>query len=205
MVRKNVYDILKREFGKYSSWAVWSDGDPEKPKSNVDDMTVFNQEGLLDILKTDYILVGLNASDHGHSKEAGGIEDWNGFHSGNNRKQQDYKIRHALAGTRLWGSYITDVFKGTTETESAKLKKQIKEDPSLLDGAKECLTRELKIIGGDPILIAFGNDSWHYLKKITSESEKKRIIKIRHYSVWGGPDRYKETVWKQLKDQGINP
>lgn len=204
MISKNVYYRLKKEFGKYSSWAIWSECDPEKPKSNVSDMSVFNNKELFNTLKTNYILVGLNASNHDDDKkEKDEAKDWQGFHSKNNRKQNDYKIRYAIAGTKLWGSYMTDVFKGIKEKESKRVKKMVKKDLSLLDKAKNCLAKELKIIGGEPILIAFGNDSWYYLNKIAPELGIEKIVKIRHYSCWGGQEKYKEIIWKQLKDQNI--
>ena len=36
---------------------------------------------------------------------------WSNFHSDDNKRQNDYKLRFALMGTHFWGSYITDVIK----------------------------------------------------------------------------------------------
>ena len=200
MVKKEKYEKLKKEFGEYSSWAIWDDSKPEKPKSGVEGLSAFEEKNLsktLKLLNTDYILFGLNAAKHEHFA----CEDWSSFHSSDIKKQQDYKIRYALKNTKLWGSYITDVFKGFPETDSKKLKEAVKKDHQMLVKAKQDLKKELQIIGGDPILIAFGNDSYKYLKTICSDLEVKNIIKIRHYSAWGGQEKYRSAIWEQLNKE----
>ena len=70
-------------------------------------MSIFNDDDLCTKLNDKYVFVGLNASDtHGDQ----GHEPWKNFHS-DYEHQKDYKLRHALTGTKIWRSYITDIIK----------------------------------------------------------------------------------------------
>ena len=107
MISQKVYDELNKRYSDVASWAVWSPVG-EKHKSNTGDMTVFDNKDLLSVLKADVVFVGLNASVH-EEREDGYTGSWRMFHSDDNKRQRDFKLRFALKDTPYWGSYMTDI------------------------------------------------------------------------------------------------
>lgn len=188
------YGKLKKEFGWCASWALWAQPEADKIKSNVGDWSVLTDENILGHANTDYVFVGLNASVHEKKQET---VDWCNFHSQDNRRQQDYKLRYALSGTKYWGAYMTDIIKGLPCKDSAKVTKMMREDPEKYHENICCFREELKLLAGDkkPVLIAMGNAAHAMLKPLRGEFE---IRKITHYSAYCGPEKYKSYVHKSL-------
>lgn len=58
-------------------------------------------------------------------KEFGQVGSWANFHSDDNKRQNDFKLRYALMDTPYWGSYITDVIKSHFDTISTNVVKDI--------------------------------------------------------------------------------
>jgi hypothetical protein len=81
---------------------VWADAS-EKPKSNMDDISHFNNESVLSLLKNDVVMVGLNIS-RPVSKP------FLNFHD-RNPKANDFKIRYAFKDSPYYGAYMTDINK----------------------------------------------------------------------------------------------
>ena len=109
------YSKLKEKFGKYSSWAIWSNisGKGIKVSDAIADLSVFENEAeLLPKLNSDYVLIGLNPAKRDDDKE----DPWHNFHS-RYRYQKDSKLKYAVEGTELEGSYITDLVKHIEETQ----------------------------------------------------------------------------------------
>jgi len=64
MIDHTTFKLIKDKYGHCASWAVWADAG-ENPKDNIGDLSIFNIEetvGLLRLLRPDVILVGLNFS-----------------------------------------------------------------------------------------------------------------------------------------------
>ena len=194
-ISENNYLKLKEKFGHLASWAIWKM--PEgTPKSNTSDLTAFNDKQILSKLNTNYVFVGLNAAaNHGDYNEE--KHDWHCFHSAY-AFQNDYKLRYALADTRFWGSYITDIIKEHKETDSSKVVSYIKKNPDILAKNMRLFEEELDLLGGNPILIALGTATYSFLKECFGR--KYKIYKITHYAHQIGKEKYREEVLNSLKD-----
>ena len=62
MIDIQQFENIKRKHGGYASWAVWADAS-EKPKSNMGDVSQFQDDSVLSLLRNDVVMVGLNISD----------------------------------------------------------------------------------------------------------------------------------------------
>jgi len=196
MVEKDQYERLRQRFGKYSSWAIWKNPDPDRPASNTEDMTVFDDEELLEKIHTNYIFIGLNAAMHDEIN----AEDWGAFHSKDTKKQRDYKLRYALKDTEYWGAYITDVIKGYNETNVSEVIKATRNDPNLLRESKELLKEELEIIGGYPVLVALGGTTYQILKNMRDDLPSiADIIKAPHFSQRISKEKYRARLLHCMK------
>lgn len=94
-INRTTFDALRARFGWCASWAIWSPAG-STPKSGIADLALFDDEKLettLGSLHADVIFVGLNIS------RDPGRQSFSNFHS-ENSAGQDYKLRHALEGTR---------------------------------------------------------------------------------------------------------
>mgnify|MGYP001197965609 CR=1 FL=1 len=84
-------------------------------------------------------------------------ESWGNFHSSWGRAQ-DYKIRHAVRDTPLWGAYMTDIIKDHPELVAANVQAYLAQNPDVERKHVQNFKQELKDIGAEkPKLIAFGN------------------------------------------------
>ena len=195
MICESNYLELKKRFGHLASWAIWKMPD-NKPKSNTSDLTIFNDEEILSKLNTNYVFIGLNAAaNHGDYNEE--EHDWHCFHSAYFR-QNDYKLRYALAGTKFWGSYITDIIKKHEETDSQKVVTYINKNPDILMENIKLFEEEMKLLGENLVLIAMGKATYDFLNKCLGK--KYRIYQILHYSGRIGQEKYREEVLNALKD-----
>ena len=186
MINESNYLELKEKFGHIASWAIWK-MPGEKPKSNTSDLSVFNDEKILDTLNTNYVFVGLKAAPN-HGNYNADEHDWHCFHSAYFR-QNDYKLRYALADTKFWGSYITDIIKEPEEIDSPKnfITKNIK-----------LFEEELKLLGENPTLIAMGAETYDILNKYLGK--KYKICNILSYAYRISKEKYREEVLTSLKN-----
>ena len=186
MITKENYDYLKEHYGRIASWAVWAPAS-DRPKSNTDDLSIFNDENLFQKLNANYVFVGLNASEQQATENV-----WRSFHS-DNPHQQDYKLRYALLNTKYWGGYITDIIKKYPEVDSSKVKVYLKNNPEVVESNIKDFINELNILSKDkPILIAMGGYSFEILDKYLSNEYK--IVKIMHYSSQISKEEYRKQV-----------
>ena len=105
MITREIYDRISRKYGDVGSWAIWEEAGL-KPKSNMGHLNVFDLEknpSLLDTLKANVIMVGLNVS-----RSLIPTESFRNFHDISPRAN-DFKIRYAFKGTEFYGAYMTDV------------------------------------------------------------------------------------------------
>ena len=196
MITENQYRTLKDKYGTLASWAIWNTAYSNKePKKNTSDLTIFDTANLLDIINTGYVFVGLNASStHGDTTQ--GRDAWYNFHS-NYSRQNDYKLRFALQGTKFWGSYITDVIKRYAEVDSNKVLKYLKEHPDVAKSNIDEFRDEMSLLGKKPILIAMGGLTYNILQEyLKDEYEIKQIM---HYSYTIGKEDYRREVLQALE------
>lgn len=198
------YNDLKEEYGHVSSWTIW-----EQPtdgiKSNIGDVDFFEDDNICTKLNDKYVFVGLNGSDTHKNSE---VKPWKNFHSSDKKRQQDYKLRHALTGTKFWGSYITDIIKEieddpekAKDKNSQKFMSKLRKKPEEINKNIEMFKHELSLLTDEkPVIIAIGNDSYNILKNNLPENEYKCIRKILHYAYRIGPEKYKTRVNDVLKD-----
>src|ERR1022692_1287728 len=102
MINIQQFEKIKRKHGSYASWAVWA-GASEKPKSSMGDVSHFKNERVLNLLKNDVVMVGLNISRRVS-------EPFLNFHDPNPRAN-DFKIRYAFKNSAYYGAYMTDIIK----------------------------------------------------------------------------------------------
>lgn len=190
---KNNYEELLNEFGENSSWAIWAE-QGDKPKSNVGDMSVFENADLLNILNPHYVFVCLNPSNH----PKGSCKAWSNFHS-TCRYQNDYKLRCALKNTKYWGAYITDIIKCYRDAKSENIDKYLKDNPDALNENVSRLEEEIAILGTSPILIAVGNKAYKILNR-THLKDKYTIVKIKHYAMYINQQNYRKEVLAVLNN-----
>jgi len=113
MIDRNLFELIKKEYGKVASWAVWED-EGDKPTSNmgVSILDLNKNPQLLEALNNKIIMVGLN-----FSISTKGYPAFHNFHSvGLDNEhittiRNTAKIRYAFKDTRYWGAYMTDIIK----------------------------------------------------------------------------------------------
>ena len=64
MIDQSTYRAIKTKYCLHASWAVW-EAQSDKPKSNMDDLTIFERKDILDTLNPNNILVAYNFSVDG--------------------------------------------------------------------------------------------------------------------------------------------
>lgn len=192
------FEEVKKNSGEYASWAIWKEyNDTMASKEGIEDLSIFDDESkIVNRLNDKFVLVALNGAEHDTEKRV-----WGSFHSSDKKRENDFKLRYALQGTKLWGSYITD-FMLITKTDSNEA---IKEYNSLSQNDKENnisrLQKEINIINKDAIIIAIGKDA----RKLIDESGKfknNKIYDIPHYSArnYNDKEEYKNAVYEIIKN-----
>lgn len=196
MISRSRFDLIKANWGTYSSWAVWnSRGSATAVKAGMGDLDVLDPDKkpeLLASLSPDVVLVGLNAATRPLSSD----EAWVNFHDPR-PVANDFKIRHALEGTPYWGAYMTDVFIGLHETDSGKVKTWMRANP---DEVQEHLRRfesELSDLGSaDPLLVAFGGMVFDVLQEHLGSNY--RVVKVTHYAHQISKENYRNEMLEVL-------
>ena len=194
-VSRQLFEFVRSEFGLFASWAVWAEVGA-RPKSNMGDLSIFdepNEESLLGVLNTDFVIVGLNISTIN-------IEiPLSNFHGENG---EVYKARYAFEDTPLWGAYMTDIIKDFKESKATKMMDYLRANPD--EETSHCSTFESElgqIRAERPTLIALGNDVFEILDRRFANAYK--IVKLKHYA-WPVPkEKYRGAVLADLKTAGI--
>lgn len=201
MISQTTFQLLQSQYGDVASWAIWQ-RPGRTPKSNTGDTSIWEDPKLLDKLNPNYVLVGLNGSGK-HDAYLAKHRPWFNFHS-SSPAQNDYKLRYAVMDTPLWGSYITDIIKEHQESDSSKVKAYLKRHPEVVEKNIRQFRREMELHGGQPVLIALGNDAYGILTRYFSEEYV--IKKIPHYSYTGvNKEQYREMIGKLLEDLATEP
>jgi hypothetical protein len=199
MITKQLYNNIAEKYGYVASWSVWATAG-NKPKSNISDMSVFDLNKnplLLDILKTDTVMVALN-----FSRAVEMPQPFLNFHD-SNPHGQDYKIRFAFEDTDYYGSYMTDIIKNFPMLSSKDVLKHLKQNPHVIKEQINGFREELKFIGSNkPKIITFGKDAFNILDQNMDKSEYSELIGITHYSHQISKENYRIDTHEKL---GITP
>ena len=191
----NKYNFIKNKHGIHASWAVWAE-EANTPKSNMGDLSVFDDENILQELNPNIVLVALNFS-------VAVADDWEPFQNFHGKGGGAYKIRYAVKGTPFWGAYMTDIIKDFPEKESNNVMTYLKDNPSIVADNIISFEQELEDIGSiDPLLICFGTDSFNILNK--NLGEKYNIQKVTHYSHFESKEIFRDKVLKIIEET-VNP
>lgn len=195
MVTQEVFDAVKNQFHDVASWAVWVEAG-EKAKSHMHDLDVLDpakNPQLLHVLHTDFVLLGLNIS-HPIKCKLGN------FHI-DKPTGPAYKIRYALKGTPLWGSYMTDVIKNFADPMSGNVLSYLRKNPDFERIQIQNLRDELAVIGvKQTVLVAFGQIAYTVLQRnFTSEY---RIMQLPHYAEHSSQQVYRDKVIQCLTTNG---
>lgn len=152
MISQEKFNLIKKKYGKYASWAMWAN-ERNQLKDHVGDLSIFDfrkNTKLLSELKPNVIFVGLNISEPAK-------ESFANFHS-NSSRAYDYKIRDALKGSPFWGGYMTDIIKGLMKKESDEVLKYLKAHKSVEEENIKYFLKEIDELGvKDPKIIAVGD------------------------------------------------
>lgn len=198
MISRENYEKLEELYGYVSSWAIWK-RPGVKPTSNTDDMSIFDDPNVLSILNPKYVFVGFNGSSTHGAMVDGADRPWMNFHSGDAKKQHDFKLRYALMDTPYWGSYMCDIIKNHTTKDAAQCKADLRNNPDLLRTNIESFEQELSYLDEHPVLIAMGGDAHDILNP--NFSNKYEIKLIPHPAARGeylDKDDYKFYVHYEL-------
>jgi len=191
MITREKFKLIEENWGELASWAVWAEkGDT--PKSNIEDLTIFKRDKILEELNPEVIFVGLNIS----RDDLKDREPFANFHSGYGHAQE-YKLRYVLKATPLWGGYLTDIIKDHPEINSANVLKKLKENPQIEVENIKRFQREIVDLGSiNPILIALGGATYKILLR---NFKQFRVVKITHFSARVALEKYKAEVEQTYK------
>ena len=189
MLNRNTYSQMKKKYGNVGSWAVWCPP-ADTPKSNTSNMDWIEDKALLSKLNTGFVFVGLNMSKHKNASSPKGV--WANFHSADTQKQNDYKLRYALMGTKYWGSYITDLIKKYKQVDSNKVTDYLRQNPHVVGRNVKGFVTEIKLLGNNLVLVALGDKVYRLLNKHLKH--KFTVVKVKHYSSRIGKEIYRKEV-----------
>jgi hypothetical protein len=189
MIDIQQFENIKQKHSSYASWAVWADAS-DKPKSNIGDVSHFQHESVLTLLKNDVVMVGLNVSRRVS-------EPFVNFHDPNPRAN-DFKIRYAFKDSAYYGAYMTDIIK-FQELDSKKVLKYLEEHPEVVEDSLKTFREELQDLEAmAPVILAFGKAAHKLLIEHLNKNEYRQLIKLTHYSHQIGKEAYRETVFKEI-------
>ncbi len=196
MIDRARFDVIKRKHGSYASWAIWA---PQSagPKSNVGDLSIFDEArnpNLLKTLQPSVIMVGLNISRPFR-------EAFQNFHD-SKAMAQDYKIRHAFEATDYYGAYMTDVIKDEPCVDSRELLQRLRRQPTLVAENISRFRQELRDLSlTPPTILAFGRDAHALLSRNLEASEYRLLVSLTHYSHRISKEDYRATVLGQIAEE----
>ena len=183
-MKKEAYELSKKNYGHCASWAIWAL--PEVwsgtgSRANMDDVSFFDDDQVHTKLNPNIVLLALN-----FSKKITFKNKFQNFHSGGKGSGGAYKLRLMLKDTSFWGAYMTDIIKDLPEKDANKAYKIWKNDPVLRRKSLETFDQELKDIGSvNPLIVCFGKNVFEIAQEHLS-SKYKKIVEATHYSYRGG-------------------
>jgi hypothetical protein len=194
MITKSVFEKIKRNHGRYASWAVWG-AIGATPKSGMEDLSVFETDAVLSILKPNVVILALNVS-----KSITLLPPFSNFHAAGSA--HDYKTRYAFTGSAYYGAYMTDIIKVLEEMDASKAMKHLAAHPELLVESLRIFRDEMKDLGNSqPVILAFGHQAYRLAVQHLRPQEYSRLVRLPHYSCWISQEDYKELVFQHIAAQ----
>jgi hypothetical protein len=196
MVEMQQLENIKEKHGSFASWAVWADASGT-PKSNMGDVSHFENESVLSFLRNNIVMVGLNISRRGFT----GSKPFQNFHSPSS-SANDFKIRYAFKDSPYYGAYMTDIIKSHVEVDAKNVMRYLKEHPETIEENLKTFRQEMQDLKATaPVLLAFGNDTHKLLSENLNRYEYSKLIRLTHYSSYIKKEAYKETVFKEIESR----
>ncbi len=196
MINQELFEKIKDKYGYVASWAIWDEAG-EKPKSNINNMDIFESKSYKEILpklNVNVVMVGLN-----FSRDIKFEKPFMNFHD-SNPHANDFKIRYAFKDTPLYGAYMTDIIKNLAMVSSKDVLKYLKQNPQIIEENINYFRDELRFIQSNkPIIIAFGSDTFDILQKYLKLNEYSHLVKVTHYSHQISKENYQKEVYSQLQ------
>lgn len=196
MIDLRQLEHIKHKHGNYASWAVWAVASGT-PKSNIGVVSHFESEAVLNVLKNNIVMVGLNISVQGSTDS----KPFQNFHSPN-PSANDFKIRYAFADSPFYGAYMTDIIKSHVEIDAKQVMRRLKEHPEEIEENLKIFRQEMQDIkAAAPVILAFGRDAYRLLSENLNGNEYSKLTRLTHYSHRINKELYKDTVLKQIESQ----
>jgi len=184
-MKKEVYNKIEEKYSYIGSFAIWS--------NKIDDVSIFEDEKIIERIKENIILVGLNISEKIKNK-------FGNFHS-KSKYSKDYKLRYAIEGTKIEGGYITDIIKSYEEKIGNNVIRYIKNNKEFLEKNIRSFIEEIKELENEEVvIIAIGRKSKKILEEAKEEIKKEikikndKIYMITHYSAMVKKEKIREEV-----------
>jgi hypothetical protein len=196
-IQQSQFDEMKRQFGDYGSWAIWSpQSEGGKVRSGISDISMFEDAKILDQLQNDFVIVALNLSlpcDEGRP--------FGNFHSSNPRNT-DYRMRYAFKDTPLWGSYMTDILKGVCEVDSQKIAKNMNQYIDDIGFHAKHFVEEIEILKAHhATIVTLGDLSDNLTKFIIDKCNMtNKVIKIYHYAYVISLKKYRNHLIERISN-----
>jgi flagellar biosynthesis regulator FlaF len=196
MIDGETFEFIRRKHCLVASWAVWGDfGD--RPNENMGNLDVLDPEknpALLDELKPNVIMIGLNVS-----REIEG--SFKNFHA----PGPVFKVRYAFRDTPYYGAYMTDLIKNHIEVDSGIVGETLKSKPEQIEESFREFRQEMADLKTDrPIIFAFGDRVHNLLSRHLDRSEYAHLIRLRHYSDRRkNKENYKTEVIERIREAGL--
>lgn len=191
MIDIQQFENIKQKHGSYASWAVWANALEKKPKSNMGDLSAFDDARVLSSLRNDVVMVGLNFSVL--------VDAPKPFFNFHGKGGGAFKIRYAFKDSPYYGAYMTDIIKLHEEVDSKKMMQHLKAHPDVAARSVDKFREELRDLRATaPIILAFGSDTYKLLRENLDKSEYCKLIKLTHYSQWISKEAYKDKVFKEI-------
>jgi hypothetical protein len=196
MITKSVFEQIKRNHGRYASWAVWGPIGTT-PKSGMGDLTVFETDAVLSVLNPNVVMLALNVS-----KSITLLPPFSNFHAAGSA--HDYKTRYAFTGSPYYGAYMTDIIKDLEEMDASKAMKHLAAHPELLAESLRTFRGEMQDLGTSrPVILAFGNHTYRLARTHLRPEEYSLLVRLPHYSRRINQADYKELVFKHIAAQTV--
>jgi hypothetical protein len=123
MIDLQQFKNIKQKHGSYASWAVWANASEKKPKSNMGDLSAFDDARVLSLLRNDVVMVGLNFSVLRDAPKP--------FFNFHGKGGGAFKIRYAFNDSPYYGAYMTDIIKLQEEVDAKKMMQHLKAHPEV--------------------------------------------------------------------------
>ena len=161
------------------------------------DLSVFETDAVLDLLKPNVVMLALNVS-----KSIALLPPFSNFHAAGNA--HDYKTRYAFTGSEYYGAYMTDIIKILDEMDASKAMRHLAAHPELLVESLRIFRDEMKDLGNSrPVILAFGDHAYRLARKHLRPEEYRLLVRLPHYSRRISQEDYKELVFKQIAAQAL--